>query len=142
MVGYFGDEPTCRRCDYPRRLHHLLRVDHDYEDAPGPAATGAEGGETANQQEGDSVPNDTANELYRYIDGEPMLSAAGMALLLGVTEEQMRAQAERSGTGIAALPESWVKAGNRRRKEYEAATGRTDMLGALEYWQAHGQEGK
>ncbi|MEZ7240779.1 hypothetical protein QYS60_23775 [Rhodococcus sp. GXMU-t2271] len=82
------------------------------------------------------------SELYRYIDGEPTLSAAGMALLLGVTEEQMRAQAERSGTGIAALPEAWVKAGNRRRKEYEAATGRTDMLGALAYWQAQKQEGK
>lgn len=60
MVGYFGDEPTCRRCDYPRRLHHLIRVDHDYEDAPGPAATGTEGEETTNQQEGDSMSNDTA----------------------------------------------------------------------------------
>ncbi|MCF8786889.1 hypothetical protein [Rhodococcus ruber] len=35
MSGYFGDEPTCARCDYPRRLHHLLRVGHDYE--PGPS---------------------------------------------------------------------------------------------------------
>lgn len=78
------------------------------------------------------------SELYRYIDGEPVLSAAGMALLLGVTEEQMRAQAERSGTGIAALPEAWVKSGIRRRKEFEAATGRTDVLGALEYWSGRG----
>ena len=30
MAGYFGDEPTCDRCDYPRRLHHLLGVEHEY----------------------------------------------------------------------------------------------------------------
>lgn len=52
-AGYFGDEPTCVRCDYPRRLHHLLGVDHDYteqpnENAPGAAATATEGNETAN----------------------------------------------------------------------------------------------
>lgn len=37
MPGYFGDEPTCRRCDYPRRLHHLLGVSHEF-DEPTPAA--------------------------------------------------------------------------------------------------------
>ncbi|MFC9833193.1 hypothetical protein ACFVKB_05105 [Rhodococcus sp. NPDC127530] len=34
MSLYFGDEPTCLRCDYPRRLHHLLGVEHDYEPRP------------------------------------------------------------------------------------------------------------
>lgn len=34
MTGYFGDEPTCQRCDYPRRLHHLLGVEHDYTEPP------------------------------------------------------------------------------------------------------------
>ncbi|WML64766.1 hypothetical protein [Rhodococcus sp. AH-ZY2] len=29
-MSYFGDEPTCTRCDYPERLHHLLRVDHNF----------------------------------------------------------------------------------------------------------------
>lgn len=48
MPGYFGDEPTCQRCDYPRRLHHLLGVEHDYteppnENAPGAAGTATEG---------------------------------------------------------------------------------------------------
>lgn len=32
--GYFGAESTCERCDYPRRLHHLRGVLHDY--TPGP----------------------------------------------------------------------------------------------------------
>lgn len=59
MAGYFGDEPTCARCDYPRRLHHLLRVDHDYterpnENAPGAGATATEGNESDPQQTGDS----------------------------------------------------------------------------------------
>ncbi|MDV2477844.1 hypothetical protein F8M49_25050 [Rhodococcus zopfii] len=80
------------------------------------------------------------SELYRYIDGEPVLSAAGMALLLGVTEEQMCAQAARSGTAITELPEAWVKSGRRRSKEYQAATGRDDVLGALEFWQARDGE--
>lgn len=47
--GYFGDEPTCGRCDYPRRLHRLLRVDHDYEEAPTvDPVVGATGGEGPN----------------------------------------------------------------------------------------------
>lgn len=74
------------------------------------------------------------SELYRYIDGEPVLSAAGMAVLLGVTEEQMRTLAATHGTDVAHIPAEWVKAGRRRAKEYQAATGRDDMLGALEYW--------
>ncbi|WP_064256160.1 hypothetical protein [Rhodococcus sp. HS-D2] len=62
MAGYFGDEPTCRRCDYPRRLHHLLGVDHDYdersqENAPGAEATATEGKEITSNQEGNSMSN-------------------------------------------------------------------------------------
>lgn len=34
MRGYFGAEPTCERCDYPRRLHHLLGVEHEYTPSP------------------------------------------------------------------------------------------------------------
>lgn len=37
MSYYFGDEPTCTRCDYPERLHQLLRVDHDYAAPPVPS---------------------------------------------------------------------------------------------------------
>ena len=61
MTGYFGDEPTCQRCDYPRRLHHLLGVEHDYTEPPNEnapdAGQGTEGNESNPQQEGDSMPN-------------------------------------------------------------------------------------
>ena len=55
MAGYFRNEPTCARCDYPRRLHHLLRAEHDYterpkENAPGAAATAPEGNESDTHQ--------------------------------------------------------------------------------------------
>ncbi|MFX1757253.1 hypothetical protein [Rhodococcus sp. As11] len=76
------------------------------------------------------------SELYRHIDGEPVVSAKGLALLLGVSEDQVRALAQFRGTGVDALPPEWVKAGLRRAKEYQAATGHDDMLGALEYWAA------
>ena len=74
------------------------------------------------------------SDLYDHIDGEPVVSAKGLALLLGVPEDQVRALALFRGTGVDALPAEWVKAGLRRSKEYQAATGRDDMLGALEYW--------
>lgn len=74
------------------------------------------------------------SDLYDYINGEPVVSAKGLALLLGVPEDQVRALALFRGTGVDALPDEWVKAGKRRSKEYQAATGRDDMLGALEYW--------
>jgi len=60
MAGYFGDEPTCARCDYPRRLHHMLRVEHEYterpdkKNAPGSAATDSEGTNGTDYQEGTS----------------------------------------------------------------------------------------
>lgn len=74
------------------------------------------------------------SDLYRCVDGEPVISAKGLALLLGVPEDQVRALAATHGTDVAHIPAEWVKAGRRRAKEYQAATGRDDMLGALEYW--------
>lgn len=74
------------------------------------------------------------SDLYDYIDGEPVISDKGVSVLMGVPIEQIRALAMFRGRGAVNLPDEWVKAGVRRRKEYEAATGRTDMLGALEYW--------
>lgn len=76
------------------------------------------------------------SDLYDYIDGEPVVSAKGLSVLLGVPVDQVRALALFRGTGVAALPPEWVKAGLRRAKEYQAATGHDDMLGALEYWAA------
>jgi len=53
-VGYFGTETTCQQCNYPRQLHHLLGVDHDYTERPNEnapdAGQGIEGNESANQQ--------------------------------------------------------------------------------------------
>ncbi|WMM73005.1 hypothetical protein RCF27_01225 [Rhodococcus pyridinivorans] len=68
MAGYFGDEPTCQRCDYPRRLHHLLGVEHDYterpeENAPD-AGQGIEGNESTNQEAGDSAMQSTDPQSY------------------------------------------------------------------------------
>lgn len=76
------------------------------------------------------------SDLYTYVDGEPVVSVKGLAILLGVPLDQVRALALFRGTGVGALPPEWVKAGKRRSKEYQAATGRDDMLGALEYWAA------
>lgn len=81
------------------------------------------------------------SDLFTYVDGEPVVSAKGLSILLGVPLDQVRALASFRGTGVDALPPEWVKAGIRRSKEYQAATGRDDILGALEYWQARGQEG-
>ncbi|MDT2004560.1 hypothetical protein FXW78_07085 [Rhodococcus opacus] len=65
MSLYFGDEPTCLRCDYPRRLHHLLGVDHEYEppaneNTPG-SGQGSEGNENrTNSHEGTALSHFTA----------------------------------------------------------------------------------
>ncbi|AOD21312.1 hypothetical protein IM25_06480 [Rhodococcus sp. p52] len=65
MAGYFGTEPTCARCDYPRRLHHLLGVEHDYTEPPNEnapdAGQGIEGSESANQEAGDSDMHSNRN---------------------------------------------------------------------------------
>ncbi len=55
---YFGREPACVRCGYPRRLHHLLGVEHDYterpkENAPD-AGQGTEGNESITHQNEES----------------------------------------------------------------------------------------
>lgn len=75
-----------------------------------------------------------SDELYRYIDGEPMLAPKGMSLLLGIPLEEIQAESNRHNGQPWNLPNDWIKSGKRRSKEYQAATGRDDMLGALEYW--------
>lgn len=65
MAGYFGTEPTCARCDYPKRLHYRLRVEHEYTERPNEnapdAGQGIEGNEirTDNQEGTDSVTQTT-----------------------------------------------------------------------------------
>jgi hypothetical protein len=65
--------------------------------------------------------------LTELHNGEPMVSADGMALLFGVSVDKVR------GIG-GAIPPLWIKAGRRRAREAMAATGRDDMCSALAYW--------
>ncbi|WP_395704749.1 hypothetical protein [Rhodococcus ruber] len=79
-----------------------------------------------------------SSDLYRIIDGEPMLGPNGMSLLLGISEQDILAESARHNGAQFPLPVEWIKSGRLRSKEYQAATGRTDMLGALEYWSERG----
>lgn len=66
------------------------------------------------------------NELYTLINGEPMVSMEGVALLMGLPPEVVKAEFERQGgASISTLtvPKSWVKRGKRIRKEVSAALG-------------------
>lgn len=71
------------------------------------------------------------------IDGEPMVSTAGIALLFGVSEELCAAEINRQrsmGCEGFVPPGEWIRNGRRRAAEYRAHTGRNDGEGALEYW--------
>ena len=75
------------------------------------------------------------SELYAIHDGEPMLSAKGMAVLFGlpldeITEAGRRANSEEGWL----IPEGWMRRGRLRSKEAQAATGGTDMDSVLAYW--------
>ncbi|OZE81925.1 hypothetical protein CH304_12805 [Rhodococcus sp. 15-649-1-2] len=79
----------------------------------------------------------------KEIDGDPMISTAGIALLFGISEELCNAEIKRQrSTGAEGFvpPGEWIRNGRRRQKEYQAATGRNDMQGALEYWAAQDQQ--
>lgn len=73
--------------------------------------------------------------LTELVNGEPMVSSDGMALLFGVSPELVRAHSAKSTLGSQTpIPDAWVKAGRRRAREAMAATGRDDMCSALAYW--------
>ena len=72
--------------------------------------------------------------LYTYVDGEPMLSTEGMAVLFGIPLPEVEAEMQRQGTRTLAMPESWLASGRARTEEYRRVTGGNDMLGALEFW--------
>lgn len=66
--------------------------------------------------------------LYRYVDGEPMVSTEAMALLIGVPYERVRAEidrqrAENPGSDSFRMPRAWSRQGNRIRKGVQAALG-------------------
>lgn len=66
--------------------------------------------------------------------GEPMVSSRELALLLGVSEAELKAHAATAGTGATKLPAEWVARGRQRSRIYHQATGRDDMVSALAYW--------
>lgn len=79
MTSYFGDEPTCHRCDFPRRLHHLLRVEHECterpnENAPGAAGTATEGNESDTHQNEGIMNHDTVTPASYLV----LIVAAGL----------------------------------------------------------------
>lgn len=80
------------------------------------------------------------SELYAIHDGEPMLSAKGMAVLFGLPLDEIQEASRRAGTKEQLLiPADWMRRGRLRAKEAQAATGETDMHSALMYW--YGKEG-
>ncbi|MEH6794022.1 MAG: hypothetical protein V7694_07775 [Rhodococcus sp. (in: high G+C Gram-positive bacteria)] len=73
------------------------------------------------------------------IDGEPMVSTAGLALLFGVSEELCKAEINRQeamGCKGFVPPGEWIRNGRRRAAEHRAHTGRNDAESALEFWAA------
>lgn len=68
--------------------------------------------------------------------GEPLISCREMALLIGVSETELKAHTATASTGVMMLPAEWVARGRERSRIYQQATGRDDMVSALEYWAA------
>lgn len=79
----------------------------------------------------------TDKQLYQEINGEPVVSTAGMALLMDVDEDALRAEIQRqraAGREGLALPPEWIRRGHRVRKEVQLALGyEPGMKEALDY---------
>jgi len=77
--------------------------------------------------------------LYSYVNGEPMVSAEGMALLIGIPYERLKAEfdrqrAENPDAEMFRMPRAWSRQGNRLRKEVQAALGyEAGMKECLDY---------
>jgi hypothetical protein len=76
------------------------------------------------------APEHSRVEIAKTINGEPMLSTAGISLLMGIDERFADGYLKRD----PVIPAEWIKSGRRRSAEYRAHTGRADMLGSLAYW--------
>lgn len=73
--------------------------------------------------------------FYAIRDGEMMLSATGMALLFGLSLEEVNEAARRACTEEGWLiPAEWMRRGRLRSKEAQAATGDEDLHSVLIYW--------
>lgn len=82
------------------------------------------------------------SDLYRMVNGEPALSDAGVALLVGVPPAEFKAEIDRQQeaanrigqTFTFRMPPEWARQGNRIRKEVSAALGyEPGMKDALDY---------
>jgi hypothetical protein len=78
----------------------------------------------------------TDDSLYQIINGEPMVSTRGMALLMGVTVEEIKdAWDPTAQKGYMVPRPEWVRNGVRRRKECAAALGHEpSLVESLDYW--------
>lgn len=77
----------------------------------------------------------TANTLtveIRDVDTEPLLDNNCMALLFGVTLEDINALP--ASDGVIHIPREWVQRGRRRSNEAQAHTGSDFILDILNYW--------
>lgn len=77
------------------------------------------------QPEGPDMDQHT-KPLYTLINGEPMISMEGMALLMDLPADVVKAEWKRQGgTSLATfnVPKSWIQRGHRIRKEVSAALG-------------------
>ncbi|MEO3856133.1 hypothetical protein [Acrocarpospora sp. B8E8] len=89
-----------------------------------------------------------ASPYYRYIKGEPVITDAGLALLVGLTVEDVKAEHDRQkelfGEDHAMfLPPGWQKLGRRVRKEVSAALGHEpSMKESIDYLAAKQQAGE
>ena len=72
---------------------------------------------------------------------DELLSTEDFAVLLGVPADELKAcvAAQRLGDGVQAarIPSEWIERGRSRTDIYRQATGRSDVVGALEFWRAH-----
>jgi hypothetical protein len=63
----------------------------------------------------------------------PLISIAGMALLVGIPTEVFRNEIERQGGGAFQLPDEWARQGRRIAREAMAATGSESMKDTIDY---------
>jgi hypothetical protein len=68
----------------------------------------------------------------RDVDTEPMLDAQSMALLFGVSINDVHVLPMKDGT--SPIPREWVRRGKRRANEAQAHTGSDFILDILQYW--------
>ncbi|MCV7091767.1 hypothetical protein [Mycobacterium interjectum] len=82
-------------------------------------------------------PDHQLTLTVKVINGEPMLDATAMSLLLGVDEQLIAALPRRDfANGYTPIPQEWIRNGKRRAKEAAAHTGSNDMVSSLTYWAA------